>query len=178
MLIYITAPPTKHKKIIRRLHPLASCLLCLLPHCRLTLHPLCLFVCPFVCLFGWLLRCLSAFVVTSCPVALPRHVLALRCVSRCPSCRLVVALSCHRVVALLRCRILSCLVVVLRPLTHLVTPALFDCCVVTLHLVVTACSVLSFLSSLVLSLSSCHCVVSRSSQVASRSVVISLLRFV
>ncbi len=43
----------------------------------------------------------------------------------------------------------SRLVVVLRPLTHLVTPALFDCCVVVLHLVVTAsfCLVVPLVSS-------------------------------
>ena len=98
----------------------------------------------FVCL--WLLRPLSA-PCCHCPAALPRHVIALCCVSRCPSC-LVVVESSHRcilassrpcVLASLRHRILSRFIVVLRPLTHLVTPALFDCCVIALHLVVTAC---------------------------------------
>ena len=116
MLIYITAPPTKHKKIIRRLHPLASCLLCLLPHCCLTLHPLCLFVRPFVCSFGWLLFCLSApcHCFPSRHVATPRRCTALRLSSSLSSCcRRVIVSSHHCVVALLVVALLRCCVVTL-----------------------------------------------------------------
>ena len=68
-------PPTKHTKIIRHLHPLASHLLHLLPRCRLTLHLLCLFVCLFICSFDWLLCRLSApcCCVLSRRIATPRH---------------------------------------------------------------------------------------------------------
>jgi hypothetical protein len=82
-------PPTKHKKIIRRLHPLASCLLHLLLRCRLTSHPLCLFVCPFVCSFDWLLCCLSA----PCRHFPSRHV-ATPC--QCAASRLSLSLLSHR----------------------------------------------------------------------------------
>ena len=78
-------------------------------------------------------------VVISHLVTSPRHVAALRCVSHCPSRLIVVESSRRRVVASSRCHVLSCLVVVLRPLTHLVTPALFDCYIVALHLVLMAC---------------------------------------
>ena len=105
-------PPTKHKKIIRCLHPLASCLLHLLPRRHLTSYPLCLFVCPFVCVFGWLLHCLSApcRCFPSRPVASPRHVVVLRCVSRRPSCLVVVKFSRRPVVTSSRHHaIMSCL---------------------------------------------------------------------
>ncbi len=85
-------------------------------------------------------------VVTSRPVALPCHATSLRCVASLivPLVSLllrrrVLGSLRPRVLASSRCRVLSCLVVVSRPLTHLVTPALFDCCVVALHLVVRAC---------------------------------------
>ena len=104
----------------------------------------CLFVRSFVRLVGCCIVSLP-FVIASRPVMLPCHVLALRHVSCHPS-HLIVVQSLRRcVVASLRCRVLSRLIVVSRPLTHLVTPTLFDCCVVALHLVVVACSVLSSL---------------------------------
>ena len=95
-------PPTKHKKIIRCLHPLASCLLHLLPRRRLTLHLICLFVCPFVCLFGWLL----------CRLSDPCRCFPSRCVAtphRCAALRLLMSLSscCRQVVALLRRRVVA-----------------------------------------------------------------------
>jgi hypothetical protein len=94
----------------------------------------------FVCL--WLLCHLSAPCChfLSRRIATPRHCAAL-CLSSSLSsrCHRVVALSRRRIVASSRRPVLSRLVVVSRPLTHLVTPALFDCCVVVLHLVVTAC---------------------------------------
>ncbi len=103
------------------------------------------FVCLFVHSFVPLVGCCAVslpLVVASRPVSSPHHVVALRLVSRCPSrrrCvfassrRRVVASLRRRVVALLRRCVSSRLVVVSRPLTHLVTPALFDCCVYCRH---------------------------------------------
>ena len=97
-----------------------------LPHA----HPLCLFVvvvsslCPLL----------------SLPVPSRRHATSLRChISRRPSRLIVVESLRPRVLRSSNPRVLSRLVVVSRPLTHLVTSALFDCCVVALHLVVMAC---------------------------------------
>ncbi len=127
------------------------------------LHLLSLFVCLFVCSFGWLLCRLSApcphvssrlvtaprryaashllpsvsLLLCHCIVAsLRRHVVA------SSRRRFIVSLR-HRVVVSSRChvvasshrRVSSCLVIVLCPLTHLIMPALFDCCVFTLHLI-------------------------------------------
>jgi hypothetical protein len=124
MLIYTPLPPTKSPKIIRRLHPLAL-RLHLLPRRCITLHPICLFVRPFVCSFGWLLRRLSApcCCVPSRLVATPRH---------CATSHLSSSVS------LSRCHVLSCLIIVLRPLMHLIMPALFDCCVYCCHCAATA----------------------------------------
>ena len=123
-----------------RLHPLAP-RLHLLPHRRLTS----LFIRLFVHLVGcW--RHLSALVIATRPILSPRHFVALRLVSSSSSRR-----------------VSSRLVVVSRPLTHLVMPALFDCCVFVLHLVITAlfCLVVPLvLSSLRHVASSCHRVVS------------------
>ena len=142
-MIYIAAPPNKTQKIIRRLHPLASCPLHLLPRRCLTSHPLCLFVvvasslCPLSSFpissrrHATLLRCVASLIVPLVSLLLRRRVLG--------SLR-------PRVLASSRCRVLSCLVVVSRPLTHLVMPALFDCCIVALHIVITARSVLLSLS--------------------------------
>ena len=118
MLIYITAPHNKMpKKIIRRLHPLASCLHLLPRRCRRT-HFVCLFLHSFVPLVG------------CCVVSLPlvvasRLVAASRC---CATSRLSSSVSSSS-----SRRVSSRLVVVSRPLTHLVTPALFDCCVYCRH---------------------------------------------
>ena len=101
MVIYITTPPNKKpKKIICRLHPLAS-RLHLLP------HPLCLFVCPFICSFGWLLHRLSApcHCVPSRLVAAPR---------RCAASRLLLSVS-----SLLSCQSLSRRVVASRLVSSL-----------------------------------------------------------
>jgi len=76
-----------------------------------------LFVCSPVCLFLWLVDASSL-----CPLSRA----TLLCCCR-PSCRCQV----------LPCHVLSRLVIVSRPLAHLVTPALFDCCVIALHLIVT-----------------------------------------
>ncbi len=118
MLIYITAPHNKMpKKIIRRLHPLASCLHLLPRRCRRT-HFVCLFLRSFVPLVG------------CCVVSLPlvvasRLVAASRC---CATSRLSSSVSSSS-----SRRVSSRLVVVSRPLTHLVTPALFDCCIYCRH---------------------------------------------
>jgi hypothetical protein len=125
MLIYITAPPNKKpKKIISRLHPLAS-RLHLLPRRHLTSHPLCLFVCSSVRLFLWLVVASSLCPLSSCPVPSRRRATSLRYVLS-----LVVPLV---VIESSRRRISSCRVVVSRPLMQLVTPALFDYCVYCCH---------------------------------------------
>ena len=117
MVIYITAPPNKKpKKIIRRLHPLAS-RLHLLPRRRLTSHPLCLFL--------WLVVASSLCPLSSRPIPSRRRATSLRYVSPLVAPLVVVELS--------RCRVSSRLHVVSRPLTQLVTPALFDCCVYCHH---------------------------------------------
>ena len=89
------------------------------------------FVCLVVRLFVPLVGCCVVslpLVVASRPVSSPRHVVLLRLVSRRSSRRR------RRVVASSRRCVSSRLVDV----THLVSPALFDCCVVMLHLVVTS----------------------------------------
>jgi hypothetical protein len=124
MLIYITAPPNKKpQKIIRRLHdPLAS-RLHLLPRHLLTLRPLvCLFVHSFVPLVGC---CVVLCPLSSHPVPSRHRATSLRYVSPLVAPLVVVELS--------RCRVSSRLHVVSRPLTQLVTPALFDCCVYCRH---------------------------------------------
>ena len=137
MLIYITAPPpTKHKKIIPRLHPLASCLLHLWPCRCLTLHLLFLVVHLFICcsfvvrLFVWLVVALSLCPLLSLLIPSHCHATSLRCVaslvvplvSLLLSCCIValshccvIALSRRRVFVPLRHRVLSCLIVVSRP---------------------------------------------------------------
>ena len=111
------------------------------------------FVCLFVRLFVRLVDCCIIslpLVVASCPVALPHHVIALRRVSRCPSCLVNVQSLRHCVVALSRC----CVVVSSRRWVV----ALSRCRVVAL----SRCHVVA-LSRLILP---CCCI-------ASRSIVIS-----
>ncbi len=127
MVIYITAPPNNKqpKKIIPRLHPLASRPPpALSPHVAPTL-----FVWSSVCLFLWLVVALSLCPLLLRPVPSCRRATLFRYASS-----LVVRLV---VVESSRCWVSSCLVDVLRPLTHLISPALFDCCIAVLHLVVT-----------------------------------------
>ena len=102
-------PPTKHKKIILRLHPLTSLLLHLLPCRCLTSHPLCLFVCPFVCSFGWLLHPLSAPCrrFPSRHVAMPRRCAALHLSSSLSSRHRQVIASLHLVSLSLSCRCIA-----------------------------------------------------------------------
>jgi hypothetical protein len=124
MVIYITAPPNNKqpKKIIRRLHPLAS-----RPPPASSPHVApALFVWSSVCLFLWLVVASSLCPLLSRPVQSRRRATSFRYVSSLVDRLVVVAESS-------RCRVLSCLVDV----THLVSPALFDCCVIVLHLVVT-----------------------------------------
>jgi hypothetical protein len=159
-------PPTKHKIIFRRLHLPSRHVFTSCPVvASLRTHLVCLFVRSFArLLIGLLLRRLSApcRCVPSHLVAPPR---------RCAVLSLVVPL-----VSSSSCRhVSSCLVVVSCPLTHLVTPALFDCCIVTLHLVVTAsfCLVVPLVSSSSHHVSSsCRSVASRLMVVASRSVAL------
>ena len=93
-----------------------------------------LFVCSSIRLFIWLVVASSLCPLLSCPVLSRRRATLLRCVLSL----IVSASHRHRVVAALRHHVSSRLVDVSCPLTHLVSPALFDCCVVTLHLVITA----------------------------------------
>ena len=132
MLIYITAPPQQNtKKSSTASIPLHHVFFTSSCHVVASCAPA-LFVCG-CCVVS------LPLVVTSRPVASPRHVIALCHISRRPSCLIVVESSRPRVLTSSRPRVLSRLVVVSRPLTHLVTSALFDCCVVALHLVVMAC---------------------------------------
>jgi hypothetical protein len=88
--------------------------------CRVVASRRTRFVCLFVRLFVPLVGCCVVslpLVIESHPVSLPRHVIALRLVSRRPSRRCVS----------------SSRVVVSRSLTQLVMPALFDCCVYCRH---------------------------------------------
>jgi hypothetical protein len=84
-----------------------------------------LFVCSSVCLFLWLVVASSLCPLSSRPIPYRRRATSLRYVL-CLVVRLVV-------VQLSRCRVSSCLIVLLRPLTQLVTPALFDCCIYCHH---------------------------------------------
>ena len=116
MVIYITAPPNNKqpKKIIRRLHPLAS-----RPPPASSPHVApALFVWSSVCLFLWLVVVSSLCPLLSRPVPSRRRATLFRYVSAL-EVRLVIIEASSR------------------PLTHLVSPALFDCCVVVLHLVIT-----------------------------------------
>jgi hypothetical protein len=123
MVIYITAPPNKKPKkssaaSIPSRHIFTSCRVVASRHTR--------FVCLFICLFVPLVCCCIIslpLVVTSRPVSSVRHVVALHLVSR----------LCLAVVESLRRRISSRLVVVSRPLMHLISPALFDCCIYCRH---------------------------------------------
>ena len=127
MVIYITAPPNNKqpKKIIRRLHPLAS-----RPPPASSPHVApALFVWSSVCLFLWLVVVSSLCPLLSRPVPSRPRAMSFRYVSS-----LVVRLD---VDESSRRRVSSRLVDVSRPLPHLVSPALFDCCIVVLHLVVT-----------------------------------------
>ncbi len=71
-------------------------------------------------LFGWLLHCHAVSCRLCCPVALFRRIT----MPRCTALRRHVSSSRH-VVLSSRCLVSSCLVVALRPLAHLITPALF-----------------------------------------------------
>ena len=140
MVIYITAPPKNKqpKKIIRCLHPLAS-----RPPPASSPHVApALFDRSSVRLYVWLVVASSLCPLSSRPVPSLCHATsfaASRLSSSLWSRR-------RRVVASSRHRVSSRLVVVSRPLTHLVTPALFDCCIVALHLIVTASFCLFVLS--------------------------------
>ena len=133
------------------LHP---CVTSSSPLAALSRHvPPALFVCLSVRLFVWLVVALSLCPMLLLPVPLHCHATSLYCVTSLVV-PLVLLLSGRRVVASSRRpifpslghRVSSCLVVVSRPLTHLVMPALFDCCIVALHIVITARSVLLSLS--------------------------------
>ena len=95
MVIYITAPPKNKqpKKIIRRLHPLAS-----RPPPASSPHVApALFVWSSVCLFLWLVVVLSLcpLLSPSHPIASPHHVVALHLVSCRPSHLVVIESSCR-----------------------------------------------------------------------------------
>ena len=92
----------------------------------------CLFVRSFVPLVGCCIVSLP-LVVALHPVPSCRHATSLRYISS-----LVVHLI---IVESSRCRVSSCLVIVSRPLTHLVMPALFDCCVYCHHRAAAATAV-------------------------------------
>ncbi len=89
-----------------------------------------LFVCSSVRLFLWLVVVSSLCPLLSRPVPSCRRAMLLHYVLSLVV-RLVVVESLRRCVS-------SRLVVVSRPLTHLVTPALFDCCIYCRHRAATA----------------------------------------
>ena len=126
MIIYITAPLNNKqpKKSSAAPSPRVASTSRVVASCRTHL-----FVWSSVCLFLWLGVSLSLCPLSSCPVPSHRRTTSFRYISS-----LVVRLV---VVELSRRCVSSRLVDVSRPLTHLVSPALFDCCVVVLHLVVT-----------------------------------------
>ena len=172
MLIYITTPLQQtHKKIIRPPSPrvTSSPLAASSPHVAPAL-----FVRSSVRLFIWLVVASSLCPLSLHPFPLHRHATSFAASRLSSSLSSSFESLSRRVVASLRHRVSSRLVVVSCHLTHLVMPALFDCCVVALHLVVTA----SFCLVVLLVASSCHRVASRSSPVTSRSIVISLSHFV
>jgi hypothetical protein len=88
-----------------------------------------LFVWLSVCLFLWLVVASSLCPLLSRPIPSRRRATSFHYVSSLVVRLVVVESSRHRVS--------SPLVDVSRPLTHLVSPASFDCCVVVLHLAVT-----------------------------------------
>ncbi len=110
-----------------------------LPHVAPTL-----FVCSSICLFVCLVVASSL-----CPLSLLLVPLCCHAMSLCCVASLVIPLvsltSRRRVVVSSRCCVVASRLTLSfyhPPLTHLVMPTLFDCCVVVLHLVVMACSVL------------------------------------